>query len=255
MRITVLGSGTSQGVPVIGCSCDTCTSTDTRDKRLRSAVLIERQGQYVVIDAGPDFRQQMLTNRVPKLDALLITHEHNDHVAGLDDIRPYNFMQGGKLPLYATERVIRDLKKRFAYIFEAEPYPGAPRLECHTLRENELYTILPGLEVRTIGVLHGKLPVLGYRIGNFAYITDASFLDDKALASLQGLDVLMLNALQFHKHNAHFTFDEAVQMAQIIGARQTYFTHLSHTLGKHKQLSLLCPDHIQPAYDNLVIPL
>ncbi len=255
MRITILGSGTSQGVPVIGCICDTCTSDDMRDKRLRSAVLIEWYEQYIVIDAGPDFRQQMLTNRVPRLDALLITHEHNDHVAGLDDIRPYNFMQAGKLPLYAMDRVIQDLKKRFAYIFDTAPYPGAPKVECHVLQEDEIHTILPKIEVHTIGVQHGKLPILGYRIGDFAYITDASFIDDKALASLQGLEVLILNALQFHKHNTHFTFEEAVQMAEIIGAKQTYFTHLSHTLGKHNELSKLCPDSVHIAYDNLVITI
>ncbi|MCZ2100822.1 MAG: MBL fold metallo-hydrolase [Chitinophagales bacterium] len=253
MRITFLGTGTSQGVPVIGCTCDTCTSEDTRDQRLRSSVIIEISNQYIVIDAGPDFRQQMLTNKIPRLDALLITHEHNDHIAGLDDIRPYNFMQGGKLPLYAPQRVIDDLKMKFAYIFAPEPYPGAPRLTCYPISENKLYPILPHVEVQTIGVMHGKLPILGYRIDRFAYITDASYLDDQALSLLHGLDVLVLNALQFHQHYSHFTFDEAVEMAQKIGAKQTYFTHLSHTLGPHEQLLAKCPKHIHPAFDKLTI--
>ncbi len=255
MRITVLGSGTSQGIPVIGCTCETCSSFDLRDKRLRSSVLVEKDGFYVVIDVGPDFRQQMLTHKVPKLDAILITHEHNDHISGLDDIRPYNFMQGGIMPLYAQNRVVNDIHKKFDYIFEENPYPGAPRIMCHVVEQNKRYQLFQGIEVLTIGVMHGNLPILGYRIDNFAYITDASNLDSTAMGLLNNLDVLILNALQFHKHHAHFTFDEAVVTALGIGAKNTYFTHLSHTLGKHEKLRLLSPDHIQPAYDNLSITI
>lgn len=255
MRITVLGSGTSQGIPVIGCTCETCSSFDLRDKRLRSSVLVEKDGFYVVIDVGPDFRQQMLTHKVPKLDAILITHEHNDHISGLDDIRPFNFMQGGNMPLFAQKRVVNDIQKKFGYIFEKNPYPGAPRLVCHEVEQNKKYRLFPEIEVQTIGVMHGDLPILGYRIDNFAYITDASNLDSTAMGLLKNLDVLILNALQFHKHHAHFTFDEAVVTALGIGAKNTYFTHLSHTLGKHEKLRLLSPDHIQPAYDNLSITI
>ncbi len=255
MQITVLGSGTSQGIPVIGCKCDTCISADTKDKRLRSSVLIEINDKYIAIDVGPDFRQQMLAHNVPRMDAVLITHEHNDHVAGLDDIRPFNFLQGGKMPLYAQQRVIDDIQRKFAYIFDIYPYPGSPRIICHTIEANTMYDIFQDVGLQTLRISHGNLPILGYRIAGFAYITDASSIDIATMALLKDLDVLILNALQFRHHHSHYNFDEAVAVAQQINATNTYLTHLSHTLGTHTQLSELCPPNIQPAWDGMTLLL
>lgn len=253
MKITFLGTGTSQGVPIIGCDCTTCMSDDPKDSRLRSSVMISIGEFEILIDVGPDFRQQILCNRIQKLDAILLTHEHNDHIIGMDDIRPFNFKQGLDMPVYALSRVLDEVKNKFGYIFEPYPYPGAPRVSCHEITGNQSYEIAKGIHVQTINVMHGSLPILGFRIGNFAYITDASFLDDEAFEALTGLDVFVLNALQFRKHYSHFTFEEAIETAQRVGAKQTYFTHMSHELGNHIALSAKCPSHIQPAYDGLVL--
>jgi len=255
MKITFLGTGTSQGVPIIGCDCATCLSNDPKDSRLRSSVMISIGDFEILIDVGPDFRQQILSNNIQKLNVILLTHEHNDHIIGMDDIRPFNFKQGSEMPVYALSRVLDEVKNKFGYIFEPYPYPGAPRVSCHEITGNQCYEIATDIRVQTINVMHGSLPILGFRIGNFAYITDASFLDDEAFDALTGLDVFVVNALQFRKHYSHFTFEEALDTAKRVGAKQTYFTHMSHELGRHVELSEKCPPHVLPAYDGLVLSI
>jgi phosphoribosyl 1,2-cyclic phosphate phosphodiesterase len=253
LKITFLGTGTSQGVPVIGCTCTTCTSSDVKDKRLRSSVLISIDNRNILIDAGPDFRQQMLTNQVSHLDAILITHEHNDHVIGMDDIRPFNFRQRVDMPIFSLQRVIDEIRMKFSYIFDSKPYPGVPRVVCNTIFPAETFELFSTIKVDAIDILHGTLSILGYRIKNFGYITDASHISDQSLHSLLGLDVLVLNALQYRKHYSHFNYDEAVQMAQKIGAKKTYFTHMSHEMGLNDEMLTKFPENILPAYDGLTL--
>ena len=231
LKITFLGTGTSQGVPVIGCTCNTCISVDSRDKRLRSSVLITIDNHNILIDAGPDLRQQMLVNHVNHLDAILITHEHNDHVIGMDDIRPFNFRQRVDMPIFSLERVLDEIRMKFSYIFHSNPYPGAPRVVCNAILAGDTFELFNTVKVDAIDILHGNLQILGFRIKNFAYITDASFISDQSFQSLYGLDVLVLNALQYRKHYSHFNYDEAIEVAEKIGAEITYFTHMSHEMG------------------------
>ncbi|MBL0026374.1 MAG: MBL fold metallo-hydrolase [Saprospiraceae bacterium] len=253
MKITFLGTGTSQGVPVIGCSCQVCKSEDKKDRRLRCSILISVNEYNILIDTGPDFRQQMLINGITHLNAILLTHEHNDHVIGIDDIRPFNFRQRHNMPVYGLTRVLDDVRKKFAYIFKDNPYPGAPKVEFHRIEAGQKFLLFDSIMVKALDILHGNLPILGYRIGDFAYITDASFISGKTMEDLANLDVLVLNALQFRKHYSHFTFEEAIDMAQKIGAKTTYFTHMSHEMGKHEDILSKCPDGIEPAFDGLEI--
>lgn len=255
MKITFLGTGTSQGVPVIGCNCKTCTSSDLRDKRLRSSVLISIDNNNILIDTGPDFRQQMLVNHVRHLDAILLTHEHNDHVVGMDDIRPFNFRQGVDMPIFSLERVIDEIRLKFSYIFDTKPYPGIPRVVCKAVLPGDTFELFSSVMVDAIDILHGNLPILGYRIDNFAYITDASYISEQSLQRLSGLDVLVLNALQYRKHYSHFNYDEALFMAQKIGAKKTYFTHMSHEMGLYADLLTKLPANIFPSYDGLTLEL
>ena len=254
MEITFLGTGTSQGVPIIGCTCETCVSQDPRDTRLRSSVLISENYLNIVIDIGPDFRQQMLVNKVPHLDAIFLTHEHNDHIIGLDDIRPYNFKQNTNMPVFALNRVLEDLKNKFSYMFENNPYPGLPRVECHQLSYNE-YFDFNGISVLALRVMHGKLPILGFRINNFAYITDASYIGFDEMNLLKDLDVLVLNVLQFRPHYSHYNYDEMLIVASEINAKITYLTHMSHELGRHDELIRKLPGNIIPAYDGLILSI
>jgi phosphoribosyl 1,2-cyclic phosphate phosphodiesterase len=248
---TFLGTGTSQGVPVIGCTCSVCSSLDYRDKRLRTSLHIQTESNSLVIDTGPDFRQQMLREKTKSIQALLFTHAHRDHTAGLDDIRAYNFMQQQDIPLYAQAQVIDQLKKEYSYIFSEHKYPGIPQLTCAEINEDD-FTI--GNDVITpLLVLHYKLPVLGFRIGNFAYITDANFISDKTFAKLKDVDTLVLNALQIEKHISHFNLTEAIEIVDKIKPRKTYFTHISHKLGTHSEISKLLPSGIELAYDGLKI--
>lgn len=246
---TFLGTGTSQGVPIIGCDCEICTSKDPRDQRLRSAVLVKTASAQVIIDAGPDFRQQCLRAQLQHLDGLVITHEHKDHVAGLDDIRPFNFRSGKDMPVFATESVQQALKREFHYIFQSNPYPGVPRVTLETIKEDPFFIDVD--RWWPLPVWHHELPVLGFRVGGFAYITDANRFSDLALERLKGVDVLVLNALRREPHVSHFTFDEAIAWAKRIGARQTYLTHISHQLGTHEQVEIELPNGISLAYDGL----
>lgn len=253
MTITFLGTGTSQGVPVIACKCEVCQSADQNDKRLRSSILIETEGKSIVIDSGPDFRQQMLRADVQHLSAIIFTHEHKDHVAGLDDIRAFNYKQQEAIDVYATERVQTALKREFIYIFEEHKYPGIPQVHLHTIGK-EPFTI-GGIEITPIEVMHYKLPVLGFRIADFTYITDAKTITLEEKEKIKGTKVLVINALQKQTHISHFTFDEAIEFARSIGAEKTYFTHISHRLGKHYHISQELPEGIELAYDTLQLEL
>lgn len=253
MKITFLGTGTSQGVPVIGCDCQVCKSLDFRDKRFRTSIHLEANGVSVVVDTGPDFRMQMLRAGVKRLDAVIYTHEHKDHTAGLDDIRPFNFSQKIDIPIFGQKQVLDQIRREFSYIFSDKKYPGVPQVQAIEITENPFR--VDGLPVIPIPVLHYKLPVLGFRFGDFSYITDANFIPDESLKLLEGTEILVLNALQKESHISHFTLDEAVHMARKIGAKQTYFTHIAHRLGLHEQVDRELPAGIALAYDGLELTL
>ncbi|MFN0256905.1 MBL fold metallo-hydrolase [Pedobacter ureilyticus] len=253
MKVTFLGTGTSQGIPVIGCGCEVCKSADKKDKRLRVSVWIQTDDKSIVIDSGPDFRYQMLRAGVDDLDAILYTHEHKDHVAGLDDIRPYNYILKKRIDIYATDRVQEALKREFQYIFSEVRYHGLPQINLHTIA-NERFNV-GRTEVNPFEVMHYKLPILGYRIGDFTYITDAKTISDVSLEKIKGTKILVLNALQKESHISHLTFDEAIAMAEKVGAETTYFTHISHNLGLHEAVSKELPANIKLAYDGLTIEL
>lgn len=254
MKVTFLGTGTSQGVPVIACDCEVCTSQNTQDKRLRVSILIEAQGKSLVIDAGPDFRYQMLRAKVRHLDAILFTHEHKDHVAGLDDVRAFNFKQQSEIDVYADKRVQSALKQEFHYVFSEAKYPGIPRLKLHEIVADELFSVA-GIQIIPISVMHYKLPVFGFRIGDFTYITDAKTIDQENISKIKGSKIVVINALQKESHVSHLTFEEAISLAGEIGAGQTYFTHISHKLGTHENVSLELPENIHLAYDGLTLEL
>lgn len=253
MTITFLGTGTSQGVPVIACDCEVCTSHDPHDKRLRTSIMIEDEGRVIVIDSGPDFRYQMLRANVKHLDAVVFTHEHKDHVAGLDDIRAFNYKQQTAIDVYAVERVQEALKREFQYIFAEFKYPGIPQINLRTITDAPFN--IGGITLTPIEVMHYKLPVLGFRVGDFTYITDAKSIAQSEIEKIKGTKILVINALQKQTHISHFTFDEAIALAQSIGAEKTYFTHISHRLGRHHIISDELPEGIELAYDQLQLYL
>jgi phosphoribosyl 1,2-cyclic phosphate phosphodiesterase len=249
VTITFLGTGTSQGVPVIACGCEVCTSLDSRDKRLRSSILVEGEDKVVVIDSGPDFRYQMLRANVQHLDALVFTHEHKDHVAGMDDIRAFNYKQNSPIDVYADTRVQTALKREFPYVFEEFKYPGTPQVTLHTIDLN--FFKIGKIQFTPVEVMHYKLPVKGFRINDFTYITDAKTIAEAEKQKIKGSKILVINALQKQKHISHFTLDEAIAFAGEIGAEKTYLTHISHRLGKHEDISKDLPLNIELAYDGL----
>lgn len=253
LKVTFLGTGTSQGVPMIACNCAVCTSTDARDKRLRSSILVETNEVSFVIDTGPDFRYQMLRARVTKLDAVLFTHEHKDHIAGLDDIRGFNYWMKKPMDIFATERVQLALKREFHYAFETEQYPGVPQLNLKTI-ENRPFSI-QNIPITPIHLMHYKMPVFGYRIGNFAYITDANQISEEELKKLEGVDVLVINALRKTSHISHFSLDEAVEIINRINPKQAYLTHFSHQMGKYVDVVNDLPQNVLPAYDGLMLEI
>lgn len=249
MKITFLGTGTSQGIPVIGCGCAVCHSSDNKDKRLRVSLLIQMDDTTIVIDSGPDFRYQMLRQQVMDLDAILFTHEHKDHVAGLDDIRPFNYILKKHIDIYATTRVQEALKREFSYIFSDIKYHGIPQIKLFTINDQPFK--IADITITPIEVMHYKLPVTGYRIKDFTYITDAKTITDDSFEKIKGTKILVINALQKENHISHFTFDEAIAFATKVGAEQTYFTHMSHNLGLHNEVEKELPSHIKLAYDGL----
>lgn len=250
MTVTFLGTGTSQGVPFIGCDCAVCTSPDPCDKRLRCAVWIQADDVSIVIDAGPDFRYQMLRAGVRKLDAILFTHSHKDHVAGLDDVRAYNFWQNKAMDIYATADTQELLRREFAYVFDNKTYPGIPQLALHTITADKAFEVA-GITIMPIRVMHYKLEVLGFRIGPFTYITDANFISPEERDKCRGSKALVLNALRHETHISHFTLAEAIEVARDIDAEQTYFTHVSHQLGLQLELETHLPPGMHMAYDGL----
>ncbi len=253
MNITFLGTGTSTGVPQIGCECPVCRSTDMRDKRLRCSGLIEVNGQRILIDCGPDFREQMIRlNDFRAIDAVLITHEHYDHVGGLDDLRP--FCVFGDMTVYAEHYTAERLRQRIPYCFAEQLYPGVPRIELKELTALQPFTV-GSVEIMPIRVFHAKMPILGYRIGKMAWITDMLELPDVSLEQLKDLDVLVLNALRREPHISHQTLEQALSTAKRVGARQTYLIHMSHQMGLYSEVSKILPDTISLAYDGLSISL
>ena len=253
MIVTFLGTGTSQGVPVIGCSCEVCRSVDFRDKRLRVSVHLQVNGKSLIIDSGPDFRQQVLREHITQLDGLLFTHEHKDHTAGMDDIRSFNFRQQKDMPVYASARVIHQLKQEFAYIFSGTDYPGLPKVQLHEIGNQPF--LAEGVPVTPIQALHYKLPVFGFRIQDFTYITDANYLSEEEKNKVRGSKVIVLNALHQQKHISHFSLSEAVALLQDLQPKKAYLTHISHQMGTHRSLQPLLPDFIEPAFDGLRLTL
>ena len=249
MKITFLGTGTSQGVPVIACKCATCNSNDPKDKRLRASVLVEHQDRVVIIDTGPDFRQQMLSASVARLDAVVFTHEHRDHIAGLDDIRAYNYLQDQPMDVYGEARVLRALQHTFPYIFAERKYPGIPQVNFHQIGI-EPFTV-EGIEIIPVRAYHYRLPVLGYRIGDFTYITDANFIAPEELEKIKGTRYFAICALRKRKHISHYSLSEALEVIRLVSPEHAYLTHVSHLMGSHAETTSELPDNVSFAWDGL----
>lgn len=253
MKITFLGTGTSQGVPVIGCECHVCSSLDYRDKRLRTSVHLEIEDKSLVIDTGPDFRQQMLREGINRLDGIIYTHEHKDHTAGLDDIRPFNFLQEKDMPIFGQSQVLNQIKAEYSYIFTHQKYPGVPMVDDREIQNRPFEA--EGILVTPIEVMHYRLPVFGYRVRDFTYITDAKFIAPQEMEKIFGTKVLVLNALQNKEHISHFNLTQALDMVETIKPEKAYFTHVSHKLGLHREVERKLPANVFLAYDGLKITM
>lgn len=252
MKITVLGSGTSQGIPVIACECEVCKSTDSKDNRLRSSILIEHNDQNYCIDTGPDFRQQMLNNKVNSLSAILYTHEHKDHLAGMDDVRAFNFKQKLPMDVYCTVEVEEALRREFYYVFLKDGYPGIPQVNLNRI-DHTPFTLSSGIKVTPIEVMHYKMPVKGFRFGDFTYITDAKTIAPEELEKVRGTKVLIVNALRLESHISHFNLEEALAFINEINPEKAYLTHISHLFGTHEQINDMLPENVFALYDGMVI--
>lgn len=253
MKVTFLGTGTSQGVPVIACQCAGCLSEDKKDKRLRSSVLIEEGETSLVIDTGPDFRYQMLREDVRNVSAVLYTHEHRDHIAGLDDIRSFNWVNKRPMDIYAEKQVMDALRTTFPYVFAAHKYPGIPQIIFHEIKL-EPFSI-ENVQILPIRMLHYKLPVVGFRIGDFAYLIDANKLPEEEKTKLHGLKYLVIGALRYEKHISHFSVSEALEIIEELQPGEAYLTHISHQLGLQAEFSKELPGNVFPAYDGLCLEL
>ena len=251
MELIFLGTGTSQGVPVIACNCSICCSKNPKDQRLRTSVLIRDEHQTIVIDSGPDFRQQLLRERIQSLDAVLFTHEHKDHIAGLDDIRAFNYRYDKAMNVYCTDTVESALRREFNYVFENQHYPGVPKINLHSITEEPFK--IGSWHITPLPVMHLNLPVLGFRIGNLSYVTDANYMSQETKDKIRGSQILILNALRNEKHPSHYTLEEAIALAQELQIPKVYFTHISHQLGLQQEVQASLPSNMQLAYDGLTL--
>jgi phosphoribosyl 1,2-cyclic phosphate phosphodiesterase len=249
VKLTFLGTGTSQGIPVIACDCSTCLSADLQDKRLRTSLMLETDETTLLFDAGPDFRQQMLRENVKKLDSILITHEHKDHISGMDDVRAFNYKSQDAIDIFAEERVLKAIRKEYSYVFSEYQYPGVPKMRLTTVSDHNFN--IKGIEIIPVRVFHYRLPIYGYRIGNFAYITDANYIPEESKEKLFGVKYLVINALRKEKHISHFSLREAIDFIREISPKKAFITHISHQMGFHKVVSEELPPGIFLAYDGL----
>lgn len=255
LKVTILGSGTSQGIPVIACDCEVCQSSDVKDNRLRCSIMLTINGLNYVIDTGPDFRQQMLREKVQSLESIIFTHEHKDHLAGLDDVRAFNFKQKKDMLVYCNQAVEDALRREFYYVFNGNDYPGIPKLELERISKEIPFQIADGVEVIPVEVMHYKLPVLGFRIDNFAYITDAKTVSEEEKTKLKNVEVLIVNALRREEHISHFNLNQALAFIKEVNPKKAYLTHISHAFGTHESILKELPMNVSVAFDGMQIEL